>query len=129
MDKEKQRQEWRQRQQRSRRHRAEDEAAEEFRTWAANAGWSNELTDFWLKFTAEYETRRSAPAATEAKQSPVSDDDLEQIKARSDAFDREKERCERKSQQESKRTLYALTHNMPVGWASLYPEQFPPELR
>ena len=56
-------------------------------------------------------------------------DDPEKIKHRSDAFDREKQRCEQKVIEESKRTRFALVHGLPAGWVGLFIGEFPPELR
>jgi hypothetical protein len=58
---------------------------------------------------------------------PHPKEDPEAINTRSDKFDGEKAECERKAMEESKRTIFALTHGLPVGWATLYPEQFPKE--
>ena len=41
------------------------------------------------------------------------------IKRRSVEFRREKARCERKSIDESRRTPWALTHGVPIGWVRL----------
>ena len=60
---------------------------------------------------------------------PLRKCDLESLAAYRRNFDQIKAEAERKSSQQSKRTLFALTHGMPVGWASLYPNEFPPELR
>jgi hypothetical protein len=62
---------------------------------------------------------------------PIPLDDPADIQARNEAFDRERERCERWSILVSRRTLYALTHNIPGGWSNSEVDEsvFPFELR
>jgi hypothetical protein len=58
-------------------------------------------------------------------------DDPALIEARNDKFDKERAECELRSALISRRTLWALSHNIPGGWANseIGEHMFPPELR
>jgi len=120
MDQEEQRQAWRDRQRRSRENRAAKEQEQELRDLRRRDPIGARVQEIMAAIAAE-DKSKYRPGT------PLPDPDPEFIRMRGEKFDAMKAECERKTIEGTKRTLWALSHGLPVGWASLFPHEFPQE--
>jgi hypothetical protein len=106
----------------------EENAVREDKRAEAKTATDPELrTELWISRIMAEATRNRGNGPGQK----IPQDDPQEIQARNEEFDRQREEALRGSILISRRTLYALTHSIPGGWSNddKYDDHFPPELR